>query len=469
MSLARCSLVVTFAFASIAFGLASPVVAATDSQVSSRAPLAARLAALAALPLPDIAPHAQVWMESLRPAEFNTARQLVLTAPASVANDIITRAALERWGQIDGPSAHAFAASLTHDRKIDFETAALAGWARVQPQQAWDRLMAISNRSADRRYDEEAVMVRIADGNLSLALDLYQDLMADRSCLFCNASLICLSALRQSQLALVEAALAQFPRGPTRNGLRDAYWNTLGQFAREEGLQKLKAVRDPDDLVAARVQLAAGWARRDFAASFEFIRTHFDADAFERAVLPVIQAWARGAVAEDVADVIARLPESLSDRSLLGIVPVLARVNPAATLDWIIARPPSAIRKECLLRGMWAWAKIDGESARTYVRAQADIDVRGYLLRSYLLAAVGNSTLSLADFADLDNRFALQWRVNLLSDLSLRLADPAENQSATFDLAAYRRWVESQAEFTDAQKAKIMEPLAPKKKPAAQP
>jgi hypothetical protein len=67
--------------------------------------------------------------------------------------------------------------------------------------------------------------------------------------------------------------------------------------------------------------------------------------------------------------------------------------------------------------------------------------------------------LKLVDLDDVTNRFNQGWRVRLLSEVSLRLADPTINRTGSFDVKAYAAWVEKQKEYSEAQRTEILRPL----------
>lgn len=419
--------------------------------------------ALQSLSTETLPSKAQLLIQSLTAAELALVRAEVFGTPASPDNDAASTTVLARWGELEGPAAYAFAAQDTTFRRPDLETAALRGWAKHDPRAAWDRLMVISNRGADRRYGEEELLGVIAETNLPLALELFEDLTSDRSCLMCNASILVLHARRRGQLPLISDEIGRLPAGPAREALRDAYWNSLGKYSPAEALRLLGGA-SPGDAEAARVQLLVGWSLRDFSAALDYALANLREAALDRALLLMVQSWAHGAVAEDVGAVIRRLPANLSERSLLGLVRALARVDPKAATEWSATFANDAIRTECLSRAMWEWARVDAEAAHAYLRAQKDLGTRGWLLRSYVLTRVSNNTLRLGDlegFTELNP----DWVSDVLAELSLRLVDPSSNRTGSFDLKAYVNWVRANPQLNETQRARALGPIeqAPKK------
>jgi hypothetical protein len=410
------------------------------------------------LPLTELGIKTRIFMKGLSREEIELIRPVILDAPFSASSDTIVGLFLEYWSRHDGPAALSYATKSTSVWRTSLETVALAGWAHSAPRAAWDRLMVISNRGADRRYDESAVLAVIAAQDLTLALELFEDLTSDRTCLMCNAPILAVNAMHQGKLPLLTAAIARMHTGPTRNALRDAYWELIGQRSPQAGLAEAAEITNSDDRRAAELNLAKGWADRDFAPALDHVLAHYSGDTRDEILLAIIQVWTKGAVSEDVAAVTKKLPSNLSERSLLGIVPIVARVDPRAATTWAVSLPSSAVRTKCIGDAIWTWARIDAEPAHEFFRNEKDTETAGILLWSYLLGRVSNNTLQLSDLEDVADRFNLDWRVRLLSEISLRLANPAINHGGAFDLAAYRSWVEKQP-YSEEQRSKILQPI----------
>lgn len=434
------------------------VVVARASETSEA--VAAKMASWQALPMSTFISQAHLDVERLPPDETLQLREQIETASPSLRTDILLNYVYERWGEFDGAAALAAAKNDKTVRKADRESLVLRGWARTHPQAAWDKLLAISNRGADRRFSAEDLIFDIAERDVALAVGLFEDLMDGRACLVCCGKQITYQALVQNRLDIVEKAVARIAPGPLRNGLRDAYWETLGEFAAPRAIAAYPAVADADDRAAAQIHLAKGWAMRDMAAALEYVTRKYDKEISERTVLPMIQEWSKGAVPEDVRAIVQSLPTDLSQQSMLGVTRALARVDPRSATAWAARVTNASIRGECLFRAMGEWTVADGVAARAYLDAQPFNQDRGSLIRGYLLARVVNQTLTLADVSLLDADINPAWIVETLNRISLGLADPSANTTRAFDTKAYAAWVKGLKRLDDAQKAKALEPLS---------
>lgn len=404
--------------------------------------------------------RATLWAGGLTLPQVAIARDYLTREPHTVFADLLLGEVIRRWGELDGAAALAYASATRSAYRPRYETNALVGWAVREPKTAWTKLMVISNRGADSRYSEQALMFPIAARDVALALELYEDLVASRACLVCSAKQIAYNALIQGKLERVRSAIAGLPTGPSRNALRDGYWLVLGEFLPEQGLVEVETADAGEDRQAARIQLAAGWAARDFHAALKHVLARFDRDTRDRALLPMIRQWAGGAVPEDVRAVIMQLPPTLSEPALLGVLAAIAPVDPRTATEWAATLDNPAVRDESLTKTMWAWASADGEAALAFVRQQQKHETRGPLARSFLLARVSNNTLLLSDLDTLDFDFNPPWIAAVLREVALRLADPEHNQTRTFDVKAFAAWVREFKRLDDAQKKRALEPLS---------
>jgi len=433
------------------------VVFARASETSDT--MATKMASWQALPTSTFVLQAHLDVERLSAADTLELREQIEAAPPSLRNDLLLNYVYERWGELDGAAALVAAANDKTIRKAEREGLALRGWARTQPQTAWDKVLEISNRGADRRFDVEELIFDIAEKDVALAVTLFEDLMDGRACLVCCGKQIAYHALVQNRLDVVEKGIAHLAPGPVRNGLRDAYWETLGEFAAPRAIAAYPAVSDVNDRMAAQVHLAKGWAMRDMKTALQYVTQKYDREMAERAVLPMIQEWSQGAVPEDVRGVVQSLPTDLSQQSMLGVTRALARVDPRSAIGWAARVTNAAIRNECLFQTMGEWTATDGAAARAYLDAQPSNEERGALIRGYLFARLTNQTLNLSDVRLVDANINAAWIVETLNRLSLGLADPSTNTTRTFDTKAYADWVNGLKRLDAAQKAKALEPL----------
>lgn len=105
----------------------------------------------------------------------------------SPMGDVFLQNAVQRWGELDGAAAFAYADAVVGGDRIKLVQRALQGWAKQRPLEAWDRLRELSGNYSDRRYELGYALTIIAGQNLSLAVSKFQAVVPERQCLECLA------------------------------------------------------------------------------------------------------------------------------------------------------------------------------------------------------------------------------------------------------------------------------------------
>lgn len=366
---------------------------------------------------------------------------------------------LRAWGRIDGPAALACAQGRHTAKRVALESSAIVGWASYAPEAAWERILLLSNRGADRRYQTPLVLAVIAERDLALAIRLYQDLVPEHACLACHAENLVAVAMKLGQILNVRNGLATIPPGPARTAMFESYWETLGTYMQRDALTELATLTDPTERATAEIKLCSGWAERDPTGCFEYIFAHPDPRQAEALILPAIQVWTRGAVAEDVARVVKRLPPDLAARSLQAISGHLARINPVATLDWLASFTDNQVRTDGLAAAMWNWALSDPDAALEYMHGITDKEMRGILVWNYVRAQIRNKALRPEHLAELEYGFDENWVRRLLATIAADLSNPHINDTQFFDIEAFVDFVRRTPALQDADRTRVLESL----------
>jgi hypothetical protein len=196
-------------------------VARAQAPANPRDAVNAQLEKLWSTSISEIEAQSEAWFRNLNLEETLAARDALLAAKPSPRQEVALQVLIKRWARLDGPAAYDFARTQQAIPKKRAMAVALLGWAFSEPTKAWDELMLVSNRGADQSYNLLAILEVIAENNLDLGLQMYEDLLPDRACLDCCASQLMVAASRRGNFDKILAAIARMPRGPTRDALRD--------------------------------------------------------------------------------------------------------------------------------------------------------------------------------------------------------------------------------------------------------
>lgn len=414
----------------------------------------ARVEAIRGLRVNEFQAQARTYFLSLNAREVDAVRLYLETEATSPSTTTLWSLLMERWGELDGPAAFAYAASQQR-RSISIQSRALVGWARRDARAAWSATMAASQQGVDRRYSSQSVLAVIAERDMPYALSGYLELPEDRACLECHAGTLMQLAIEHGQAAEIAGALARLPDGPHRNTLRDLLWEQLGDYSPDLGLALLSTLPTADRL-PAEARLCTGWARHDFKSAIQYILHEANRSHFEALIVPSVQSWSRDAVADDIAMVVEQLPTDLTERALLGVIPTLAALDPKTTLAWSLRSPTEAVREEAAHRVMIVWTRNNGEGALQAVRSEKDPGLKKTLLWAYLLSRLQNNTLNPADYREIEEGFDPGWLARLLEKMALMMNDPARKISPAIDRQAFARVVEEHPLLTAKHKETIL-------------
>ncbi len=139
-----------------AVGLCADVtslVARADVPTGQPEQIRASLDRLLQEPYTEIGNRAYNLFDKLTLAETIQVRSILLATKSSPYREAALLGLIQHWAKLDGPAAYEYARSQENVSKMQAMQDVFYGWASSQPTEAWDELMIVSNRGADRRFN----------------------------------------------------------------------------------------------------------------------------------------------------------------------------------------------------------------------------------------------------------------------------------------------------------------------------
>lgn len=392
---------------------------------------------------------AALWAEGQSAASIEKAVAELLAHPNSAQREFTLRGLAARWGEVDFEGARAFAEAQTSDERVALLNRALSGYAKSDPQAAWQTYLDLSGNGAASNFEAGPVIESIALADPDRAFACLQDLGGAGRNLASAFSGILNSAERNGTLDQLAGSIMALPEA-IRGQVQGNYWRARGYY---EGASAFYAIDQGTlndvDRQQAVAGLIGGWGRYNGPEALEFIYANLsEADQQTYAPIAILEWLDHG----DPDLVLAHLNEiprdTLSDRAIMGIASKLAEVDGSTATDWATSLTNEKLRQEALEDIVWVWGGNDPGAMSDYLDSIADPDMKSSLAWDGLISITRHgmldaNTLSLLDLRNSDYR-----KRSLLREIAASLADPKTVRRNPASVEAVREYALN-AEFLD--------------------
>lgn len=290
--------------------------------------------------------------------------------PAGPARNQLLASFLERWAQLDGRSAIAFATSVPSSQEQSAAVSAvLKGWSKQLPQEAWNWV--IERVQGSRRAEPwlEIILTNLARTDLRTALTLLNQLPSERF---------------QEAMARVVMDQILATEGP-RQALG---W--LTEFP--EGAQEAVATSVAQAWAATEPQAAAAWLEGSFPEAGE-------------ALMEVVRQWVfmdPQAAADWAWESIPR--DRLSSTMVLVAEEWIASSGPVPLAQWLNERGPDLVLDGAIEALALATSEVNPATALVWAQSVTDTETRSmleiYISREWLRQDPAEAEVALPDLLE---------------------------------------------------------------------
>lgn len=246
-----------------------------------------------------------------------------------------------RWGELDGPAAFQYAKAQRGRDRGTFLSSVARGWARSQPLEAYDAIMAVSNNGSMFNLSVGGVLGEIAKNDLKLGVQLALGVGESRRVSFNGGTavphgigVIINGVEREGNYAELYPVLIE-QSDPTKLGENlEALFQSWGKYSFEEPLKIIEGLEDTEMSNRAMAGFLKGWALTDGEEAFRYAMENQGNQAVSEATSDITQSWIRGATADEIDGIVLEL-STYEDQSFLdsSIFHQLSRANPVATMS----------------------------------------------------------------------------------------------------------------------------------------
>ena len=305
------------------------------------------------------------FLKELPAQEFRNVSRILEQFPLSPFLEESIKNLIYHWAKSEPIEALEYANSFSSVKRLNYIHKAISGWARNDPESAWKELMGITNYGANRKYRTETILMEIAERNLPLAIELYDDLRSDRACLSCASTLILRVAMDQDRMPFAYEQIQSMSAGPGKDRFHENYWRSYGYFRPAEAFSALTNVSREDVKRTAENNLIVGWSSSAPVQCIEYVFSNYSGSRLNELVPYVVREWARSDFLEDITYFLENLPSDMqNDASIVGIIRDLSVIDPLGTIKWIESIKNDELRENCYNKAIWSWAKFEPETAR---------------------------------------------------------------------------------------------------------
>lgn len=304
--------------------------------------------------------------------------------PSSDQTNPMMAKLLEKWGQIDGPSAFEYAKSMSGQRRGWFISKAATGWSKSDPVAAFDAIMVASNNGRASNIPVHHVVMTIASTDLRLASKLALNLstngsmaIGSRQSTDLGIGLILSEVNRTKEFQQFYPLVMEYS-DPSRLGKNlEALFTVWSALDFEKPLSLIESIEDSDLSAKAMAGFLKGWANSDAKAAMGYALNHQN----EPTVVATFQDIAISAIMEATADELDEFVMSLGeveDQSLIhpNIFSHLSRADPHLALTLANSLEQSQFKDQSIRGSVHDLAEISPDEAEAYTRSIEDQSLR---------------------------------------------------------------------------------------------
>ena len=398
------------------------------------------------------------FLKELPAEEFRSASRILEQFPLSPFLEESIRNLIYRWANSEPIEALEYASFFTSVKRLNYIHTAISGWAINDPESAWKELMGVTNYGANRKYRTETILMEIAERDLPLAIELYDDLRSDRACLSCASTLILRVAMDQDRMPFAYEQIEAMSAGPGKDRFHEIYWRTYGYFRPAEALSTLNKVSREDVKRTAETNLIVGWSNSAPVQCIDFVFSNYSNSRLNELVPYVVREWTRTDFLEDITYFLRNLPsDTRNDASIVGIVSDLTVIDPLGTIKWIESIENDEVRENCYNKAIWSWAKFEPEAAREFILSVSEPELQNSLSWYFIIATLLNKNYQNQYLDLVDLQFGKRNKLHLLKRIALIVSDPSKNGTGYVDLDYFRDFVRNRGDMNVEEKGNILQ------------
>ena len=364
-----------------------------------------------------------------------------------------------KWGEIDGPSAFAFAQNFTGRDRLRYISLSAKGWAKTNPTDSWEAIMAVSNNGSMWGVNARGAMRSIAQADLQLATDLLSDIPGHRQKQFMIGGIIDEASRTGNFDTLLAASITQ--EDPLiRKTLISEIFKTWGGYETDAPIEALAQITDAEISASAMKGFMEGWAAVDGSGAFAYALINQESPGMTGALESVTNTWARNVTSEEMENVMNQVSAiEDSDKLVRSVIFSVAQANPELAISWAEKTEDATIRSDTTGRALAMWAYSDINAAESYYHSIDDEKAQAGSTWSLARSLVDQGDKGERVLALLDNYEDPKLLANALGSVTYAIAH-SENKANVPELqSTLIEMIQTNTEIEDDRKETLLSQL----------
>lgn len=269
--------------------------------------------------------------------------------------------------------------------RMSFLASALSGWARTDPDSAWDYYMFESKDGTLQNIHPWAIIREIAKNDMQDAVARVNSLKG-RSNTYQGLNAILEIAKNQGELQQAYQSVSTLANPQLKDRAIQAIftiWSHQDPDTALATIQNLPGENGERD--KAMTSFINGWAEKDPIAALNYIENNFDDKASRYAAPTLGNKLLRSLSGDEFLDTIASIEDtSVQDKIVSLVLPEILSIDASVALSFVDRIEDDGSRRNQIRSISQQWLRLDPAAATTYIESIEDEKTRATALTSFL-------------------------------------------------------------------------------------
>lgn len=293
---------------------------------------------------------------------------------------------VKRWAELDGPAAFEYTQNMKGVDGVHRMSYAIEGWAKNEPEKAWESYMMATNNGAKYASRMRDVLGSIARDNLQNGVTFAGDLSDPRIQKHAFFGVVEAASESGNHSGLLSELLT-LDDSKHKPRMVEAVFQHWIQDDADMPFAALEKLSDPALSEVAMSGLMKGWAAQDGKGAMEYILANESDPVLANQSLEVVKQWARYSKASEMDEIVTTIEKSSKSNELLeAIIFPMASADPEMALEWVEHLKSESGKAENTARVLYTWGRSNPEGAKDYFLQLQDVDRR--LTSTFVMAGI---------------------------------------------------------------------------------
>ena len=271
------------------------------------------------------------------------------------------------WGAVSGAIALQYASQLEGRERLSLIAMASKGWARTEPNLAWDSMMTLTNGGRMANPSLKPMLEEIASQDISLAVRMLSD--CENSALVSSRFKTILKvASDEGSYSDAYSTVVSMEDADKKRALLSELFIEWGKYNGIELLGSLDFVGDEESRIAIE-GVVRGWASVDGYGALGYLLDNNDDPLLNALLGDVAEEMGKSATAEDLEKIMETIDSIDSGVDVLArVLTPVSRADPSLAMSYAMEVENEGDREAIVRDVLGTWARSDLDEAENYYK-----------------------------------------------------------------------------------------------------